>query len=238
MTTRFKMLGLALMVAGLVFVLVAGYTFVKTQEGAASLKAFSTVQNVTLNYNEEGQLTDGGTVEGAVPIMNLLKNDWGYPVVASDLNPNDPVVNTATEYMYQMATVTEHTLTAVVTVHLDKDVEYKGQTYAAGDHEFTNDGRYWTGFDRANPIEGPARAAVWTPTALALIGTLGVGTVTASALQMGLGIAGIAGAMGGVLFLFGIGLIWASRVPEDKKALEASKLAAGGKLPEGAKLPA
>jgi hypothetical protein len=44
--------------------------------------------------------------------------------------------------------------------------------------------------------------------------------------------------MGGLLFLFGIGLIWASRVPEDKKALEATKLPAGGKLPEGANLPA
>jgi hypothetical protein len=238
MTTRFKKLGLALMVAGLAFVVVGGYTFIKTQEGATSLKAFSAVQNVTLTYNADGQLMDHGTTEGAVTIMNLLKNDWGYPVVASDLNPNDPVVNTATEYMYQMATVTEHTLTAVVTVHLDKDVVYKGQTFAAGDHEFTNDGRYWTGFDRANPIEGPAREAVWTPTAIALVGELGVGTVTASALQMGLGIAGIAGAMGGILFLFGIGLIWASKVPEDKKALESSKLPAGSKLPEGANLPA
>jgi hypothetical protein len=237
MNTRFKKLGLALMVAGLAFVLVGGYTFIKTQEGARSLQAFSTAQNVTLTYNKDGQLTDHGTTEGAVAILNLLKNDWGYPVVASDLNPNDPLVNTATEYMYQMATVTEHTLTAVVTVHLDKDVVYNGVTYTAGDHQFTNDGRYWTGFDRLNPIEGPAREAVWTPTAIALVGELGVGTVTASALQVGLGVAAIAGALGGILFLFGIGLIWASSVPEDKKVLEASKLAAAKRL-EGAPLPA
>ena len=121
---------------------------------------------------------------------------------------------------------------------LHKDVVYNGVTYTAGDHEFTNDGRYWTGFDRLNPIEGLAREAIWTPTAIALIGELGVGTVTASALQMGLGIAAIAGALGGVLFLFGIGLIWASSVPEDKKVVEASKVTPGAKLLEGAHLPA
>lgn len=230
MTSRFKKLGLALMVAGLAFVLVGGYTFVKTQEGAASLKAFSAVENVTLKYNDQGQLTDGGKVEGAVAIMSLLQNDWGYPVVAADLNPNDPVVNTATEYMYQMATVTEHTLNAKVTVTLPADVTAaSGEVFKAGDYEFQNTGKYWTGFDRTNPIEAIARDKVWTPTALALVGQLGVGTVTASALQMGLGIAGIAGAIGGFLFLFGIGLIWAIR-PETEKVREAAKQRGAGKL--------
>ena len=42
--------------------------------------------------------------------MALLTEDWGYPVVASELDPNDPVVNTGSEYMYQMATVAFHTL--------------------------------------------------------------------------------------------------------------------------------
>ena len=46
-----------------------------------------------------------------------------------------------------------------------------------------NDGKYWTGFDRTNPIEGAAREKIWTGTALALIGQLGVGSVTASTLQ-------------------------------------------------------
>jgi hypothetical protein len=236
MTTRFKKLGLALMVAGLAFVLVGGYTFVKTQEGAASLKAFSAVENVTLKYNDQGQLTDGGKVEGAVAIMALLRDDWGYPVVAADLNPNDPVVNTATEYMYQMATVTEHTLHAVVTVTLAKDTEYNGAIIPAGDHEFTNTGKYWTGFDRTNPIEALARDKVWTPTALALVGQLGVGTVTASALQMGLGIAGIAGAMGGLLLLFGLGLIWATR-PETEKVRETEKRPQSGKVLEPVIVP-
>ncbi|MEO8570059.1 MAG: hypothetical protein ABI553_00025 [Chloroflexota bacterium] len=236
MTARFKKLGLALMVAGLAFVLVGGYTFVKTQEGAKSLQAFSTVENVTLKYNDQGQLTDGGKVEGAVAIMSLLQNDWGYPVVAADLNPNDPVVNTATEYMYQMATVTEHTLNAKVTVTLPADVTAaNGQVFKAGDYEFQNTGKYWTGFDRTNPIEALAREKVWTGTALALVGQLGVGTVTASALQMGLGIAGIAGAMGGLLLLFGLGLIWAAR-PETEKVHETEKRPQTGKVLEPAKL--
>ncbi len=238
MTTRFKKLGLALMVAGLAFVLVGGYTFVKTQEGAKSLSTFSAVQNVTLNYNDQGQLTDRGKVEGATAIMSLLTKDWGYPVVAADFNPNDPIVNTASEYMYQMATVTEHTLNAVVTVTLPADVTtVSGEVVKAGDYEFTNTGKYWTGFDRTNPVEALARDKVWTPTALALVGQLGVGTVTASALQMGLGIAGIAGAMGGLLILFGIGLVWATR-PETEKARETSKRAEATKLPEPAHLPA
>jgi hypothetical protein len=41
--------------------------------------------------------------------MSLLANDWGYPVNPVELNPNDPLVNTGSEYMYQMATVAYHT---------------------------------------------------------------------------------------------------------------------------------
>ena len=42
--------------------------------------------------------------------MSLLANDWGYAVDQAELNPNDPLVNTASEYMYQMATIAYHTL--------------------------------------------------------------------------------------------------------------------------------
>ena len=48
--------------------------------------------------------------------MSLLTNDWGYTVDKSELNPNDPLVNTASEYMYQMATISYHTLHAATTV--------------------------------------------------------------------------------------------------------------------------
>jgi len=214
MINRLKGLGIVLAVIGLVFVAGGAYAYLKVQDGAASLNAFSAAQNVTLSYNEDGQLVDRGTTEGAQAIMSLLKDDWKYPVVDSELDPNDPLVNTASEYMYQMATVTYHTLHGSTTVTLDEPVEYNGQTYAAGTYEFQNDGRYWTGFDRSDPIEGPARGAIWSATAHALIGELGVGTVTATSLQMGLGLAGLFAGVGAAFLLTGIGLVWVTRAEE------------------------
>jgi hypothetical protein len=209
--SRLKGLGIVLVILGVAFIAAGGFAYIKTQDGAKSLQAFSAAQGVELSYNEEGQLVDRGTVEGAQPIMALLTDDWGYPVVASELDPNDPLVNTASEYMYQMATVTYHTLNAETTVVLPEDVEYNGETIAAGEYIFQNDGRYWTGFDRENPIEGAARGQIWTGTAHALIGELGVGTVTATALQMGLALAGLFAGVGFALLVAGAGLVWATR---------------------------
>jgi hypothetical protein len=123
MTGRIRVLGIVLGLIGFAFIAGGGYAYFKTQEGATSLKAFSAAQNVQLSYNEEGQLVDRGEVEGAQAIMALLTEDWGYPVVAGELDPNDPVVNTGTEYMFQMATVAYHTLHGVQTVVLEEDVE-------------------------------------------------------------------------------------------------------------------
>lgn len=216
MITRLKRLGIVLTVVGLAFILAGGYAFLKVREGERSLTAFSAAQNVKLTYNEQGQLVDRGSAEGAAAIMALLTDDWGFPVVAGELNPNDPVVNTGTEYMFQMATVAYHTLHSTQTVVLTEDVEYKGQVFKAGSYEFPVDGRYWADFDRAHPIEGPARAQAWTPVAHALIGELGVGTVTASTLQMGLGLAGLFAGVGFTFILAGLGLVWATR-PEAAK---------------------
>jgi hypothetical protein len=185
----------------------------KTQEGYSSLNKFSAAQNVQLTYNDDGQLVDRGETEGAAAIMSLLRDDWGYPVADGDLNPNDPIVNTASEYMFQMATVAYHTLHGTTTVVLTEPVEYNGETFAAGEYEFVNDGRYWTGFDREHPIEGPARAQIWTDTAHGLIGQLGVGTATASALQLALGLAALIAGLGATLILTGAGLVWAT-LPE------------------------
>jgi len=211
MTTRLRRLGLVLAVIGLLFAAGGAYAFIKTQEGYRSLNAFSSAQNVQLTYNDQGQLVDRGETEGAQAIMSLLANDWGYPVVAGDLNPNDPIVNTSTEYMFQMATVAYHTLHSVQTVVLTEDVEYNGEVFKAGEYQVDVAGRYFADFDRSHPLEGPARAQAWSPTAHALIGELGVGTVTASALQMGLGLAGLFAALGFTLVLAGLGLVWATR---------------------------
>ena len=211
MTDRLRGLGIVLGLIGLAFVVAGGFAFIKVQEGTASLKAFSAAQGVELAYNEDGQLVDRGETAGADAIMVLLTDDWGYPVVQGELDPNDPVVNTASEYMFQMATVAYHTLHGVQTIVLEEDVEYNGEVFAAGTYEFPVDGRYWAQFDREHPLEGPARAQAWTGVAHALIGQLGVGTVTAQALQLGLALAGLFAGLGATLVLTGAGLVWATR---------------------------
>jgi len=215
MKKRLTKLGVILTVVGLGVLIAGGVAFSKTQDGYDSLQAFSEVQNVTLGYNEDGQLTDRGTVEGAEAIMTQLTEDWGYPVVESDFDPNDPLVNTASEYMFQMATVGYHVLNGTQTVTLAETVEYEGVVYEAGTYEFEVEGRYWTDFDRQHPIEGPAREQAWTGTVHGLFGELGVGTVTHSALQMGLALAGILAGVGLVAILTGGGLIWASKEEGD-----------------------
>ena len=211
MTGRIRALGIVLGLIGFAFIAAGGYAYLKTQEGAASLKAFSAAQNVTLAYNEDGQLVDRGEVEGAQAIMGLLTDDWGYPVVAAELDPNDPIVNTGSEYMYQMATVAYHTLNSTQTVVLTEDVEYNGELFKAGEYEFAIDGRYWADFDRAHPIEGPARAQAWSGVAHALIAELGVGASTAAALQLGLALAALFAGVGATFVLTGAGLVWATR---------------------------
>ena len=217
MNGRLKILGVMLAIFGLAFVAGGGYAYYKTNQGAQALHAFSDAQNVKLTYNEAGQLTSGGGTEDADKIMSLLTNDWGYTVDKSELNPNDPVVNTASEYMFQMATISYHTLNATTTVTFPEDVIKDGAVIQkAGTYDFVNTGKYWTGFNRTNPIEGAAREKVWTGTALALIGQLGVGSVTASTLQVGLGMAALMAGLGGVLVLFGLGLVWAASAATEK----------------------
>jgi hypothetical protein len=219
MASRLRGIGIGLTIFGLIFMAAGAYALIKTQEGYRSLESFSAAQNVQLAYNDEGQLVDRGEVEGAQAIMALLTDDWGYPVVAAELDPNDPLVNTGSEYMYQMATVAYHTLHGTQTVVLDEDFTAEdGTVYTAGTpYEIPVDGRYWADFDRSNPIEAAVRAQAWTGVAHALVAELGVGTVTASALQMGLGLAGLFAGVGFAFLFAGLGLVWAVR-PETAKA--------------------
>ena len=215
MRKRLRLVGAFLAVAGLGFGVAAAVAYAKVQDGYGSLQAISEAQNVTLEYNDDGQLIDRGETEGAEAIMSLLKDDWQYPVVESDLDPSDPLVNTATEYMYQMAVVSYHVMHGTQTVVLDEAVTTEsGDTFAAGEYEFDVDGRYWTDFDRSNPIEAAAREQAWTGTAHGLIAELGVGTVTHSTLQLGLAVAGLLAGLGLVLIVAGGGLVWATRGKE------------------------
>ena len=232
MIKRLRTLGIVLVVVGMVFVVAGGVAYGKVQEGYGSLQAFSESQNVMLGYNEDGQLIDRGTTEGADAIMELLTVAWDYPVVQSDLNPDDPLVNTASEYMFQMATITYHTLHGTQTVTLENDVEYNGELFTAGTYEVPVDGKYWTDFDRMHPLEGPARGMAWSGTAHGLIGELGVGTVTHSTLQMGLGLAGITAGIGLFALLAGFGLIWTSKAKDGEFGFATASVPMSEKLEE------
>ena len=68
------------------------------------------------------------------------------------------VVNTASEYMYQMATIAHHTLAGTQTVVLPEDVTTDdGTVFKAGTYEVPVDGRYWSQFDRSNPLDASVR---------------------------------------------------------------------------------
>ena len=229
MTARLKKLGYALTAVGLVFLIAAGVGYSQTQNGYNSLQKFSEAQNVTLSYNEDGQLTDRGTVEGAEAIMDFLENEWGYAVVGSELDPNDPLVNTGSEYMFQMATVTFHVLNGTQTVVLAEEVEYNGEVFTAGTYEVPVDGRYWSDCDRQHPLEGPARSQAWSGTAHGIVGELGVGTVTHSTLKLAMALSGLFAGVGLVSILGGLGLVWATR-GVDK--LEAPRFVDNRKLDE------
>jgi hypothetical protein len=225
------LLGIFLIVVGIGYFVGAGVAYSKVQGGYDSLQSFSEAQNVELNYNEDGQLVDRGTVEGAQAIRSLLEDDWNFPIVGADLDPDDPLVNSATEYMYQMATIAYHTLHGTQTVVLTADdltgddgtlaTEYNcnGETVAVPDPfpaegvtcEFEVDGRYWTGFDRSDPVQAKARDMAWSGTAHALVAELGVGAATHSTLQLALGVAALLAGLGVVCTVMGAAFIWESR---------------------------
>lgn len=215
MAHRLRQLGIVMVAFGIIFSGSGIFAYTQVQAGAASLQAFSEAQNVTLQYNDDGDLIDRGSTETAAAIMSLLEDDWGYPVRASELDPADPLVNTATEYMYQMAVIGYHVMHNTQTVVLSEAVEYEGETFAAGEHEFAIDGRYWTDFDRRHPIEGPARGQAWNGTVHGLFAELGVGTVTASTLQLGLGVSALLFGMGLTIIILGVGLFRIGRAKED-----------------------
>ena len=202
------------------------------QGGYGSLQAFSEAQDVTLNYSEDGEFMDRGSVETGQEILTLLKEDWDFPVVESDLDPNDPLINTSSEYMLQMAIINFHILHGDQTVMLTADdiaggieagslepdgtytgvvVEYQGEVLEPGAYIVPVDGRYWTGFDRTDILDGPARAQAWSGTAHGLVGELGVGAVTHSTLQLGLGIAALLAGLGVVCMVMGVAFLWHTR---------------------------
>jgi hypothetical protein len=229
-----SLLGIFLIVVGIGYFVGAGVAYSKVQGGYGSLQSFSEVQNVELSYDEDGNLTDRGTVEGAEAIMSLLKDDWNFPVVDGDMDPNDPLVNTASEYMFQMATISYHVLNGTQTVTLmeadltDEDGNVAATYNCNGEDvavpspfpaegvtcDFEVNGRYWTGFDRMDPVEGQARDMAWSGTAHALVAELGVGAATHSTLQLALGVAALLAGLGVVSTVMGVAFLWHVRLSE------------------------
>jgi hypothetical protein len=223
-----------MIIVGIGYFVGAGWAWTKVDAGYDSLGAFSTAQNVELSYNDDGELIDRGTTEGAQAIMQLLEDDWNFPVVmgSGGLDADDPVVNNQSEYMYQMATIVYHVLHGEQTVMLTQDqidaaiesgqldadgtyngvVEaYQGQVIEPGSYTVPVDGRYWTGFDRTDLLDGPARSEAWSGTAHALVAELGVGAVTHSTLQLSLGVVFLLLGLGVICTALGAGFIWHTR---------------------------
>ncbi|MEO6571526.1 MAG: hypothetical protein ABIO83_08255 [Ilumatobacteraceae bacterium] len=228
------LLGVFLIVVGFGYFVGAGVAYSKTQGGYHALQAFSEVQNVELTYDDQGQLTDRGETAGGQAILDLLRNDWDFPVVMGKggLDPNDPLVNNSSEYMYQMATIAHHTLTGVQTVDVTADqiaaaeeagtldpdgtyngvvAAYQGQVITPGSYDVPVDGRYWTGFDRTDLLDGPARELAWSGTTHALVAELGVGAGTHSSLMLALGIAGLLAGLGVVTMVMGVAFLWETK---------------------------
>jgi hypothetical protein len=126
MGSRLRILGAIVAVIGVIAVLGGGYGWMQVQAGGNALQGFSKAENVTLAYNDKGQLVDRGSTEEAAAILALLKDTWGWPVNQGDLNSKDPLVNTGTEYMYQMATIAHHTLSGTTSVTLPAEVQFNG----------------------------------------------------------------------------------------------------------------
>ena len=60
-------------------------------------------------------------------------------------------------------------------------------------------------------MQGQARDQAWSGTAHALVGELGVGAVTHSALQLALGIAALLAGLGVVTLAMGVAFLWHTR---------------------------
>lgn len=225
------LLGIFLVIVSIGYFVGAGVAYSRAQGGYGSLQAFAEAQGVELTYDEDGNLVDRGTVEGGEAIMSLLEDDWNFPVVDSDMDPDDPLVNSASEFMYQMATISYHTLYGTQTVVLTEDdlvdddgnlpaeIACNDETIVVPDPvpeegitcEFEVNGRYWTDFDRTQPVEAAARDMAWSGTAHALVAELGVGAATHSALMLALGIAGLLAGLGVVTMAMGVAFLWHTR---------------------------
>lgn len=232
---RIRILGVALAAAGLAMA-GAGFLYGMPQanDGLASAQAMYEAQGVTLSYNDEGQLVDRGTTEGAQKILALLEGDWKFPVNRANLDPNDPVVDTRDELMYQYATITYHVLHGEVDVKLTAEqvpITYRGVTYTEPGTYKIAPLKYYAQFDRTNPIESQLRGA-WSPQALALTAALAGGHANQAAGELAQATTLAIGGIGLLFAASGAGLVWAS-FGRDAPSRVKRGVAPGADLPAG-----
>jgi len=169
---KISIAGFVLIIGGIIGIALGGYLYLTANAGLDSLETVYETQGRMMPYDDEGNFTDRGTVEGGDAILSLIENDWNFNLNRSNLDPADPLVNTPDELMVQYGIINYHTLHGTQTVVLAEDVEYHGVVYEAGSHEVPVDGRYFSDLDRSHPLEGPVRTQAWSPLAFGLTSTL------------------------------------------------------------------
>ncbi|MDX1608265.1 MAG: hypothetical protein R3251_03590 [Candidatus Spechtbacterales bacterium] len=212
-----KMAGIFFVLAGLALMLVGGAVFMRANAGLKSLDAVYKAQGIELSYNDNGELIDRGTVEGANAILSLLEDDWKYPLMRSNLDPSDPLVNTADELMVQFATISYHVLHGEHTVTLEEEVEYKGETFEPGEYTVEVDGRYYSDFDRMHPLEGPVRTMAWSPLVHGLLAEISAGVSADMLAQFALFISILVAGLGFTFAVGGFLMAHAAKAPKEGK---------------------
>lgn len=218
---RLRLVGTALAVAGLA-VAAGGFLYGMPQatDGLDSAQAMYEAQGVSLTYDANGTLIDRGTPEGAQRIMDLLEDDFQYPVDHANFDPDDPLVNTRDELMYEYATITYHVLHSTVAVKLteeDVPITYRGVEYTEpGTYNITLE-HYYAHLDRSNPIEGQLRAA-WSPLAFGLTASLAGAHANQAAGELAKATTMGIGAIGLVIAAAGAALVWVSYAPRQASA--------------------
>lgn len=208
---RLRILGSLLAAAGLILAGTAfAYGAPTAHNGLHSAQAMYEAQGVTLNYNDEGQLVDRGDAAQAQTILAMLEGEWQYPVDHDNLDPNDPLVNTRDELMYQYAVITYHVLHGTVDVELTADdvpITYRDVTYTEPGVYEIEVGKYYAELDRSHPIERQLRGA-WDPLALSLLAALAGGHANQAAGELAAMVSIALGSVGLLISMAGAGLVW------------------------------
>jgi len=88
-------------ITGVGCIAAGGAVVFKAQEGLQSLQAVYRAQNIQMSYDEQGNFIDRGTVEDGNAILNLLAEDWQYPLNRKNLLRNHELYNPYSLYLYE-----------------------------------------------------------------------------------------------------------------------------------------